>query len=57
MKLIVSDNGIGLPNNFDIDDTESLGLQLVTTLTTQIGGELSIDTRKGTSFTIVFKEQ
>lgn len=57
LKLIISDNGIGLPDNFDIENAESLGLQLVTTLTTQIGGELVISTKKGTSFTIMFKEQ
>jgi two-component sensor histidine kinase len=57
LKLIVSDNGIGLPDNFDIDKAESLGLQLVTTLITQISGDLSIDTSSGTQFTIVFKEQ
>lgn len=57
LKLIVSDDGIGLPANFDIENAESLGLQLVTTLITQIGGQLVIDVTKGTSFNIVFKEQ
>ncbi len=57
LKLIISDDGIGLPENFDIENADSLGLQLVTTLTTQIGGELVIDSKKGTSFSIVFKEQ
>ena len=57
LKLIVSDNGIGLPNDFDIENADSLGLQLVTTLITQIGGELELTTKKGTEFSIVFKEQ
>ena len=57
LKLIVSDDGIGLPNNFDIENAESLGLQLVTTLVTQVSGELEIDTKSGTQFNIVFKEQ
>jgi len=57
LKLIVSDNGIGLPDNFDIENAESLGLQLVTTLVTQVSGELKIDTSNGTEFNIVFKEQ
>lgn len=57
LKLIVCDNGIGLPANFDIENAESLGLQLVTTLITQIGGELDIDVSQGTSFNILFKEQ
>jgi two-component sensor histidine kinase len=57
LKLMVSDNGIGLPANFHIENAESLGLQLVTTLVTQIGGKLGIDVTNGTSFDIVFKEQ
>lgn len=57
MKLIISDDGIGLPEDFDIENAESLGLQLVTTLVTQVSGELDIDVSKGTSFSIVFKEQ
>jgi len=57
LKLIVSDNGIGLPDNFDIENAESLGLQLVTTLITQVSGVLEIDTTNGTRFNIVFKEQ
>ena len=57
LKLVVDDNGIGLPNNFDVENSESLGLQLVTTLITQIGGELDIQVKEGTTFSIVFKEQ
>lgn len=57
LKLIVGDNGIGLPSNFDIENAESLGLQLVTTLITQITGDLNIRTEDGTQFNIVFKEQ
>jgi two-component sensor histidine kinase len=41
----------------DVESAESLGLQLVTTLITQIGGELEIVVSKGTSFNILFKEQ
>jgi two-component sensor histidine kinase len=57
LKLIVRDDGIGLPENLDVENAESLGLQLVTTLITQIGGELEIVVSKGTSFNILFKEQ
>jgi len=57
LKLIVADNGIGLPPELDIENAESLGLQLVTTLITQISGELEIDNDNGTTFTIIFKEQ
>jgi PAS domain S-box-containing protein len=57
LKLIIGDDGIGLPSNFDIENAETLGLQLVTTLVTQVSGELEIKTNKGTQFSIVFKEQ
>jgi PAS domain S-box-containing protein len=57
LKLIVSDDGIGLAEDFDIENAESLGLQLVTTLITQVSGELEIDVSRGTKFNIVFKEQ
>ena len=57
MKLNISDDGIGLPEDFDIQNAESLGLQLVTTLVTQVSGELDIDVSKGTAFNIEFKEQ
>ena len=58
IKLIVKDNGKGLPNNFDFRKTESLGLQLVTTLVEQIDGTINCETKKGkgTAFIIEFKK-
>lgn len=55
-SLIVGDNGIGLPEDLDFRNTESLGLQLVTTLTDQIGGTVELDRNSGTAFRIVFPE-
>jgi two-component sensor histidine kinase len=52
--LSVSDNGIGIPENIDIEDLESLGLQLVTSLVDQLGGELEMKRNNGTEFTIRF---
>jgi two-component sensor histidine kinase len=40
--LIVSDNGIGLPETFEVKREASLGLQLASDLAKQIGGELTI---------------
>lgn len=53
--LIVSDNGIGIPDNLIIDDLDSLGLQLVTTLVKQLDGKLELKRDKGTEFSIKFK--
>ena len=54
--LKVRDDGIGIPENLDIDNTESLGMQLVTTLTSQLEGTIVIDRSGGTSFNISFCE-
>jgi len=55
--LIISDNGVGLPKDFDIEKTDSLGLQLVSTLIRQLDGEITINSSsKGTAFTITFPE-
>jgi len=53
-RLTVYDNGCGLPENFNIKHSSSLGLQLVSMLTEQLDGKLYIDQERGTSFTIVF---
>ena len=43
LKLEVSDDGIGLPAAFDINQTDSLGLQIVKTLTTnELGGKIEV---------------
>jgi len=55
-KLIVSDDGIGIPSGFDLAETESLGLQLVNMLTSQFDGQATLDTSHGTEFTITFKK-
>jgi len=53
--LSVSDNGVGLPDNFNIEDTESLGLKLVTSLIQQIEGKLEVHPKDYTEFKITFK--
>ena len=52
--LTVSDNGVGIPENLDIEDLDSLGLQLVTTLVDQLDGELELKRNNGTEFTVRF---
>jgi PAS domain S-box-containing protein len=51
-ELIVGDDGIGLPPDFDSQNTESLGLQLVYGLTQQVGGDIHVDRNQGTQFRI-----
>jgi PAS domain S-box-containing protein len=52
--LIVSDNGVGIPENVDIKNTYTLGLQLVSSLVDQLDGKLELKRNKGTEFTIRF---
>ena len=52
--LKVSDNGIGMPATFNIENSDSLGLQIVASLTKQINGNLKIKYGSGTEFNIVF---
>jgi len=48
LAVTVSDNGAGLPAEFDLDETSSLGLQIVRTLVlTELGGTLEIAPRPG----------
>jgi PAS domain S-box-containing protein len=54
ITLSVSDNGIGIPSDLDIEDLDSLGLQLVTTLVEQLDGELELKRDNGTEFIIRF---
>lgn len=54
LTLRVKDDGIGLPDGLDYKNTESLGLQLVVALTDQLDGEIVLDRKNGTSFTITF---
>ncbi len=56
--LEVEDNGIGMPEEFDLDKSESLGLKLVEILARQLRGKfilLPSRKEKGTKFQVVFK--
>jgi sensor domain CHASE-containing protein/two-component sensor histidine kinase len=54
-KLVFADNGKGFPEEIDIKNPETLGLQLVNTLVSQIDGSLDLEKGKGTKFIIKFK--
>jgi len=48
LTVSVEDNGAGLPDGFSLDETTSLGLQIVRTLVeTELGGQLVIAPRPG----------
>lgn len=58
LRLVVRDNGVGLPADFDPNKLQSLGLQLVDLLARQLNGAFEISAPQnghGTSFTVVFR--
>jgi PAS domain S-box-containing protein len=52
--LSIADNGDMLPETFDIDNPDSIEMELVVTLVQQINGCITLDRREGTRFEIVF---
>ncbi len=55
-KLVVKDNGIGLPDDFDIEKLSSFGMQLVKGLVDQLQGTITIDESRGTGYEIFIEE-
>jgi two-component sensor histidine kinase len=55
-EFTVKDNGIGFPEDLDYQNTDSLGLQLINSLTSQIDGEFELNRNNGTEFKIKFLE-
>ncbi len=52
----VSDNGIGMPDNFDIETSHSLGLKLVTNLCQQLNTTLKIESENGVKFSFAIDQ-
>ena len=55
VTLEISDDGVGLPEDFDIEKSDSLGMELINTLSEQLGAVISYQPdSKGTRFEISF---
>jgi len=54
--LIISDDGVGLPDNINPNNTETLGLQMANSLISQLEGTMEFSKDNGTKFKIIFKE-
>jgi len=55
-EMRIGDNGCGIPSTVNFEMPDSLGLELVQTLTEQLEGELTLDKSKpGTHFIVRFK--
>lgn len=56
-RLCIGDNGNGYDNNFNIENADSLGLQLIHSLTEQLSGTISRDcSMAGTHYCVKFEE-
>jgi two-component sensor histidine kinase len=54
--LRVRDDGVGFPEELDFRRTETLGMQIVMTLVSQIEGSIELRREKGTEFKILVQE-
>lgn len=54
--LEVVDNGVGIPESFNMDKNDSLGMQLIDTLVKQLDGVIEVTRTNGTRFSIEFRE-
>lgn len=55
ITLTIADNGIGLPEAFETMQSDTLGLQLVTTLAEQLDADLKVTSNEGTEFQLSFE--
>ncbi len=46
LRLSIEDDGVGLPDDFDLETTSSLGLSIVSTLVGELGGQISLGPRE-----------
>lgn len=54
--LIVSDDGIGIPEHIDFKKAETLGFQLINNLVNQLEGLIELEEGEGTTFNVEFQE-
>jgi len=54
--LRIADNGVGIPEDLDLEKSRSLGLSLVGNLVEGLSGSMEVNRTQGTAFTIRFRE-
>ncbi len=55
-ELVVSDNGVGMPKDIDLENPESLGWDLVNAFADKIKGTIEIQREEGTEVRVEFRE-
>ena len=57
IELVISDNGIGIPDGFNLLEKNTLGMQVFYNIATeQLMGEVNIESKNGLTFTMHFKD-
>ncbi len=52
LEAVVEDNGVGLPDGFDPERSQTLGMQLIANLARQLKGTLRVESEGGTRFSL-----
>ncbi len=55
ITLEVADNGVGMTEDFNYEETDTLGLNIIKALALQLRGEMTYSSENGSRFTLVFK--
>jgi two-component sensor histidine kinase len=53
-EVSIADNGSGIANTESFRNSDTLGSQIITSLSSQLGGDLSIENKSGTVFVLKF---
>ena len=56
ITITVGDTGVGLPEGFDVQTSNSLGLRLLDTLVRRLRGSVDYSTGRGTEFHVSFSK-
>ena len=57
VNLCIKDDGVGLPGDFQLSTTKTLGFSVIKALTAQLRGELAVSTGHGSTFRLQFEQE
>lgn len=56
IRIMVQDDGVGMPENMDIHNTDSLGMRIISILSQQLNASIDFTSDQGTEFSIIFEK-
>ena len=57
VKLSLADDGVGIPESINLDNTDTLGMKLIQILTDQLHGTIELDRKGGTRYNLRFPRE